>query len=259
MGDQWIWLSFPLDIHGPRPPAIPAPSLKPLMTIAKDGAAVQTLRLASHTGTHLDAPRHVVENGLAVGDFRPDEFVFTRPVVVDLASPERAVVMPAQLEPHRARLRGADIVLFRFGYGPLRRENPARYCDQCPGFGIEAGRWLRERLPSLRALGMDVPSAACIADLDRTMACHAELLEGTGRRFLIIEDMDLERDLEGLREVRIWPWLVRGMDSGPCAVVGLVPAAGRRRPPRPSGGTKAGRRAGDRGDRPAREPGSRRR
>jgi kynurenine formamidase len=122
MDGRWIWLSFPLDVHGPRPPAIPAPSLKPLMTIAKDGAAVQTLRLASHTGTHLDAPLHVAENGLAVGDFQPDEFVFTRPVVVDLASPERAVVMPAQLEPHRARLRGADIALFRFGYGPLRRE-----------------------------------------------------------------------------------------------------------------------------------------
>jgi arylformamidase len=222
MSGRWIWLSFPLDVEGPRPPAIPAPSLTPLMTIARDGAAVQTLCLASHTGTHLDAPRHVVEGGLSIGDFRPEEMVFSRPVVVDLPLSEGTVVMPIHLEPFEAVLREADLALFRFGYGRLRREQPARYSDQCPGFGVEAGRWLRERLPALRGLGMDVPSAACIAHLDRTMACHTELLQGAGRRFLLIEDMNLEHDLEGLREVRIWPWLVKGMDSGPCAVVGLI-------------------------------------
>jgi kynurenine formamidase len=39
------------------------------MTIARDGAAVQTLSLASHTGTHIDAPRHVTKDGLTIGDF----------------------------------------------------------------------------------------------------------------------------------------------------------------------------------------------
>jgi len=225
--DRWIWLSFPLDVEGPRPPAIPAPSLAPLMTIGKDGAAVQTLTLASHTGTHLDAPRHVVEGGLSIGDFRPEEMVFSRPLVVDLALPEGAVVMPAHLDPFEAGLKEADLALFRFGFGRLRRDQPARYSDRCPGFGVEAGRWLKDRLPGLRALGMDVPSAACIAHLDRTMACHNELLGGEGRRFLIIEDMNLGDDLQGLKEVRVWPWLVKGMDSGPCAVVGLIADASR--------------------------------
>jgi hypothetical protein len=54
------------------------------------------------------------------------------------------------------------------------------------------------------------------------MAAHHELLGGEGRRFLIIEDMNLEQDLTGLREVRVCPWLVQGMDSGPCAVVGVI-------------------------------------
>ena len=52
------------------------------------------------------------------------------------------------------------------------------------------------------------------------MAVHHELLGGQSRRFLIIEDMNLEHDLTGLREVRVSPWLVREMDSGPCSVVG---------------------------------------
>jgi hypothetical protein len=48
------------------------------------------------------------------------------------------------------------------------------------------------------------------------------LLGGAGRRFLIVEDMDLDHDLKGLVEVRLNPWLVRGMDSGPCSIVGVL-------------------------------------
>lgn len=71
-------------------------------------------------------------------------------------------------------------------------------------------------------MGMDVPSVACIAYLDETMACHNELLGGEGRRFLIIEDMKLDQDLAGQCEVRMSPWLVQGMDSGPCSIVGVL-------------------------------------
>ncbi len=39
---------------------------------------------------------------------------------------------------------------------------------------------------------------------------------------LRVEDMDLEKDLSRLREVRLNPWLVAGMDSGPCSAVGIV-------------------------------------
>jgi kynurenine formamidase len=67
---------------------------------------------------------------------------------------------------------------------------------------------------------MDVPSVACIATLEETMPAHHELLAGRGRRFLIIEDMNLEHDLAGLKQVRVCPWRVSGMDSGPCSVIG---------------------------------------
>jgi hypothetical protein len=68
---------------------------------------------------------------------------------------------------------------------------------------------------------MDVPSLACIEHLDDTMAAHNRLLEGEGCRFLVVEDMKLDDDLIELAEVRINPWLVSGMDSGPCSVVGI--------------------------------------
>ena len=183
---------------------------------------MQILRLASHTGTHLDSPRHVIPDGLVITDFSPDELIFTRPVVIDLRLSDAAIVSPLDLEPFSPELAEANIALFRFGYGAVRSGEPRRFSSQCPGFGIESGRWLRKVALNLRAMGMDVPSVACIAHLDQTMAVHHELLGGPGRRFLIIQEMHLDHDLTGLHQVRVCPWRVRDMDSGPCSVVGCL-------------------------------------
>ena len=218
----YLSLSHPLGLADPRPPAIPAPGLAPLYTIGKDGASVHILTVASHTGTHLDAPRHVIEAGLTIHDFSPEELIFTRPVLVNLKADDDEVVQPELLAPHEQALRQADLALLRFGRGPTRRADPERFSLHSPGLGVEAARWLRRRFPGLRALGMDVPSLSCIAHLEQTMRAHNELLGGTACRFLVIEDMDLEHDLGGLREVRVSPWLVTGMDSAPCGIVGVL-------------------------------------
>ena len=219
---RYIWLSHPLAIDGPRPPAIPPPELAELYTVAKDGARVQILRVANHTGTHVDSPCHVVENATAVTDFLPEEFIFSRPVVIDLRLPDVTIVMPNHLLPHIEPLQQADLALFRFDYGDVRRTDPQRFSARCPGFGVESARWLRKTCPQLRAMGLDVPSVAVIAHLESTMATHNEFLAGDGRRFLIIEEMDLNHDLSQLVEVRVNPWLVQGMDSGPCSIVGVL-------------------------------------
>lgn len=219
---RYLWLSYPLDLAGPRPPAIPPPELTDLYSIEQDGAKVQVLRVANHTGTHLDTPCHVISGGVPITDFAPEELIFRSPLVVDLQLDDAQIVQPSQLEPYATALSAADLALFRFGYGGVRRDDPARYSSRCPGFGVESAAWLRATAPGLRAMGMDVPSVATIAHLDDTMRCHNVLLEGSGRRFLILEEMKLDGDLSRLREVRVNPWLVVGMDSGPCSVIAVV-------------------------------------
>ncbi len=218
---KYLQLSHPLGLTDPRPPAIPAPQLSDLYTVAADGANVQILRLASHTGTHLDSPRHVIDDGVRITEYRPEELIFTRIEVVDLQLADAENVQPIHLEPHAPGLQRADLALFRFGYAHVRREDPDRFSLRCPGFCVESARWLRETCPQLRAMGMDVPSVSTIAHLEETMAAHNELLSGEGRRFLIIEDMKLDENLQDLSEVRVSPWLVLGMDSGPCTILGV--------------------------------------
>jgi arylformamidase len=219
---RYVWLSYPLTMDGPRPPAIPAPELTSLYTVARDGASVLILRVANHIGTHVDSPSHVVDGAIPITEFRPDELIFTQPTVIDLRLPDATVVMPSHLEPYIGQLRQADLALFRFGYGEVRRTDPQRFSTRCPGFGVESARWLRQVCPQLRVMGLDVPSVAVIAHLESTMPAHNELLAGDGRRFLIVEEMSLDQDLSRLVEVRINPWLVQGMDSGPCSIVGVL-------------------------------------
>lgn len=219
---KYIWLSYPLDVAGPRPPAIPEPKLRILYTIDKDAASVHILEVASHTGTHVDSPQHVVKDGLSIHDFTPEEFIFTKPVIIDLPLKDAEIVMEHHLKPFEAKMKTADIVLFRFGYSTVRESDPKRFSLKSPGFGIESAQYIRNTFPHLRAMGIDVPSLACINDLDNTMRSHNILLEGKGRRFLVIEEMRIPPEVKKLKEVRVNPWLVKDMDSAPCTVVGVV-------------------------------------
>jgi kynurenine formamidase len=54
------------------------------------------------------------------------------------------------------------------------------------------------------------------------MAAHHELLGGEDRRFIVVEDMNLEYDLTGLKQVIVAPLLVEGIDGGPVTVMGMV-------------------------------------
>lgn len=218
----YIRLSYILDIKDPLPPSIPAPQLRPLYTIEKDKVNSQVLQLANHTGTHVDSPRHVIENGLSILDFSLEEFIFQRPIVLDFRLEDGDIVGPNHLIKHMALIGGADIAIFRFGYAQARKTDPNRFVLRSPGFGVEAAKWLKANFKGLRAIGMDVPSFSCSAHLDQTMSAHNEILGGEGRRFMIIEDMDLSHNLTGLTEIHVHPWLVQGMDSGPCTVIGVM-------------------------------------
>ena len=223
MKDKVIFLNFPLSADGPNPPAIPKPEFTPFMILAKgQDANVTTINVVSHTGTHVDAPSHVIEDGITITDFTADEFIFNHPVVFDLSLQDEQIVIPEHFFSLVEKGRYADLILFRFGYGKVRSTDPQRYSQKCPGFGIESANYLLKNFPTIRCVGMDVPSLACISALDKTMKAHNVLLAGNNGRFLVIEDMNLDQDLAGLKRVILAPWFIKGLDGGPATVFGEV-------------------------------------
>ncbi len=77
MHTQWIDLTHRVGAGTLPYPGDPAPLFRQAAGIAADGCLVTQFSLASHTGTHVDAPAHVLSDGKAFCDFDLEDFCGT--------------------------------------------------------------------------------------------------------------------------------------------------------------------------------------
>lgn len=220
----WRDLTHPLAAGMPAYPGDPAVAVRPCRTHARDGYQVTALELGTHSGTHLDAPRHFLVSGRSLDDY-PVERFGGRGVVVDARGhgPGEAIG-PEVLGPVAGRLRGAAVVLV------------------CTGWDRHFGTDLYFRHPHLspalagalvaagaRLVGIDGPSPDPLDGDD--FPAHRILL---GSDVLIAENL---RDLAPLAGLSVEAWLlplrVAGGDGAPVRAVAR-PLGRRRRNPDPS-------------------------
>ncbi len=72
----YIDLTMPVNAHLPVYPGDAAPLIKEIITQDKKCTIYQTdFTLNSHTGTHIDAPWHMVKNGKKLKDFPLETFI----------------------------------------------------------------------------------------------------------------------------------------------------------------------------------------
>ena len=65
------------ELHNGMPvyPGDPSPSFTRVATIQKDHVNLTRLTLGSHTGTHIDAPRHFIPDGISIDQIPPSKLV----------------------------------------------------------------------------------------------------------------------------------------------------------------------------------------
>lgn len=217
-----IRLSYVLDGDQPNWPGSPGLRLHDRDRIANGDAANTTLiEIYSHYGTHVDAPVHFVPGGASLSDFAIDEFVYERPVVLDLPLGESELITGAMLRDHADRIRGHDLVLIRSGHERLRSDRH-RYEHLGPGWSTEGARTLRAEFPEVRAVALDWLSLCAVQHVAEGVGAHVELLtaDALGRVVLIYEDVCLSV-LAGHTPSRVYalPLLIDGIDGGPCTIV----------------------------------------
>ncbi len=175
----------------------------------------------THNGTHVDASYHFDNAGRRITDYPPESWLFTTPVVVDVARQDGELIRAAELEPLSSTIAGADLVLFRTGFEQMRGD-AVRFGTRAPGFAADAASVLRS-FSGLRAIGMDFPSASSPLHLDEGVAFHQAVLadqpatSGT-RGILLIEDMHLNQDLDGMEWVLVAPLMLDGADGSQVTV-----------------------------------------
>lgn len=201
----FIDVSVPLSAAVPTYPGNPQFELTPVKRLAAgDSANVSRLFLGTHTGTHIDAPRHFFDAGVGV-DALPLELLIGPAQVVEVGG--RAI------EPEGLRhvdLSGTVRLL-------LKTRNSALW--QSPEFSREYA-FLTERAArhlvaqGVKVVGIDYLS---VEEFRKPGAPAHHVLLGNG--VIIIEGLNLSQVEPGVYEMICLPLRIVGGDGAPARVV----------------------------------------
>src|SRR5918994_1554307 len=108
-------LSNPISQDMPVYPGEPKPEFQPIFSIGKDKVNVTRLVMSSHTGTHIDAPKHFIPTSTAdaVNDI-PLESLIGECVVLDMSKRDAGYgITDSDLDEYSGMIKenGGDIVL----------------------------------------------------------------------------------------------------------------------------------------------------
>ncbi len=141
-----------LETHMPVWPASPLPVFEPVGFVARDGYSIERVSCLTHTGTHLDAPSHFLEDGATVDRIPPDRLVGSA-VVLDVRKELEGSIIPVRaLEKHWPKGKNPDIALLRTDWS-RERAATKRYLYDFPGLEPEGAEWLVRK--KVKGVGTD--------------------------------------------------------------------------------------------------------
>ena len=199
-------VSVPLASGMPAFPGNPAFELQPVKRIADGGSSnVSRLVLGTHTGTHVDAPRHFIDDGTSV-DALPLELLLGRARVVEI--PRRGAIGAEDLA--AAGLREDLRVLLKTSNSALW--NSDAFHDDYTHVTEEGARYLVEQ--GVKVVGIDYLS---IEQFRKPGAPAHRMLLANG--VIIIEGLNLADAEPGMYEMFCLPLPITGGDGAPARVV----------------------------------------
>lgn len=218
-------ISYPIRPDMPGWPGNPTYSVTPFESMERGMADnTCTITLFDHFGTHFDAPRHFVADGLTVSQLPFETFFYSAPLLLDVPKGSREKVEPEDLEPYAERIAGCDLLMIRTGYARVRREDPEEYSHNSPGVSSRAARYLRERFTgTLKAIALDTLSLATPHDESGDGVLAHQIMLGGDRYICIIEDVDMTGLPAGIESVTAIPLMLEGADSSPVTMWADVP------------------------------------
>jgi arylformamidase len=141
-----------LQTHMPTWPTSPLPVFEPVGFVARDGYSIERVSCLTHTGTHLDAPSHFLEDGLTVDRIPPERLVGAAVVLDVRAELDGAIISAKALEKKWPKGTNPSIVLLRTDWS-RERAATKRYLYDFPGLDPAAAEWLVRR--KVRGVGTD--------------------------------------------------------------------------------------------------------
>ncbi|MEG0780627.1 MAG: cyclase family protein, partial [Oscillospiraceae bacterium] len=162
----------------PMFPGTRPPQFTTIGTMEKNGYRETLLTLSSHTGTHMDAPAHMLADGMRLENCPPDR-LFGQAAVVDCTG--LTAISAHWLRAQWSLLRQANYVLLYTGWQE-KWDSPDYFTD-FPQLDLDAAALLTT-LPNLYGVGVDALSVDWMDNVQ--LERHHILLEAG---LLIVENL----------------------------------------------------------------------
>lgn len=160
-------------------PGTEKPIFLPANTIEKDGFKETKFSMYSHTGTHIDAPSHMLEGGKFLEELEIRHFI-GKAIVLDFSNIKNKEISKEDLLKYENKLKDLDFVLLMTGWS--KYWNSDEYFEDFPFLSEEAVDWLIKF--DLKGIGID---AISIDDMKTTtFAIHHKLFKNN---MIIIENL----------------------------------------------------------------------
>lgn len=168
-------------------PGSPAPRFIPWERISDDGYNLELLLLSSHSGTHLDAPRHFLDGSGGIDSIPADRLV-TYAVLIRTKGRTVTKRDVVAFEAEYGSIPAGRAVVFATGWS--RDTGRKDYFAKNPGISVSAAEYIAGKEVSL--VGIDSPSIDPGAS--KKFPAHRVLL---GRGIPILENLVNLEELDG--------------------------------------------------------------
>lgn len=173
------------DLTHPISPGMPVyPGTEPPVfitgcSIDEIGFLEKKITLYSHTGTHIDAPAHLLK-GHNTLDMLAIEHFYGPAFLLNFADFTAKSIEIKELEPYREKIQAAEFLLLYTGWS--RYWGSEKYFADYPVLSLEAAHWLSSF--NLKGFGLDTISADTVDSQEYPV--HKALLQ---KNIIIIENL----------------------------------------------------------------------
>lgn len=214
---QVVDLSHTITSGMPVYPGTEGPQITVPCTIEEHGFTEKKICLYSHTGTHMDAPAHILKGAQTLDQLPAVQF-FGPAVVIDIAQAGKTRLEIEDLQLYQAQIKRADFILLYSGWSKLWGQQA--YFENYPVLSLEAARWLAQ-FP-LKGIGLDMISIDPTTSHD--LPVHRVIL---GKGMVIIENLTNLQTLAGQMILfGSMPLKIEEADGSPVRAFALLPQKG---------------------------------
>ncbi len=210
-------IDLTLEISNKLPsfPGSPRPQFISWADKRSDGYNLEMIFLSSHSGTHLDAPYHFIENGPKIDEISLKRLVTTALLCNIRKGPDKSITRDdiVEFEAKNGKIPPNTALVFRTGWA--RNLTKKDYFTRNPGLSASAARYLLEKKVSL--VGVDSPSIDLGKDT-KFSAHHILLKEG----ILILENLcNLDKIKRSTFQLIVLPLKLKGATGSPVRAVAI--------------------------------------